>query len=103
MDVRQVDPRDITWERVPDAYRVTFWSSVNPAVPESMQSADEWRLSGEPDVRQVISWAERTAQGRTFTLYAEHPNERGELGQIHLAGLDPTRGPVHHVSTPSAS
>lgn len=99
MEARPVDPREITWERQPDAYRVTFWSPMDVAATNSMQSADEWRLSGEPDVRGVIAWAENMARGRTFTLYAEYLNELGEVGQVQLAGLDPTRGPIYHLST----
>lgn len=79
---RQIDPRDQTWEEDHPAYRVYFW--------DSNSACDEWELEG-CDVEAALRWAQDSASGRTFTLYATVADAPGELGLIRLSGTDPTR------------
>ncbi len=46
----------------------------------------EYEVTGG-DVDEVIAWAEATAAGRTFALYACVPNDG--LGLVRLLGTDP--------------
>ena len=87
LDARLVDPRDIRWEVSSPTYRVYFWRRVGGGY-----HSEEFQLSGASDVREVLAWAERRAEGRTFTAYALVENVRGEPGLVQLAGVDPTAG-----------
>lgn len=81
VDARPVDPRDQMWEVHEPAYRVYFW--------DVDASSDEWELVG-CDVQEALRWAQDSAEGRSFTLYAVADGPEG-LGLIRLLGLDPTR------------
>lgn len=82
LSARQIDPRDQTWGEHEPAYRVYFW--------DSNCACDEWQLDG-CDVGEALQWAQGSANGRTFTLYATVADRPGELGLIRLSGTDPTR------------
>jgi hypothetical protein len=92
--VQGIDPRDTEWEVERPVYRVYFWHQ--PHAPEGvapehvMFHSDEYRLSGAPDVAEVLDWARTTARpDQTFTLYVEH-RHGDSPGLIHLMGVDPT-------------
>ena len=100
-----VDPRDIIWEADDPVYRVYFWHQ--PPAPEGipqeqvMFHCDEWRLSGAGDVHEVLAWAEQHKGARSYTLYAEHDEDRGGAfarGLIRLAGTDPTEDSSESVT-----
>jgi hypothetical protein len=78
-DVRPVDPRDQAWEVYDPDYRVYFWDIEG--------SNDSWELVG-CDVQDALQWAQESADGRTFTLYAVAVGSEG-LGLIRLLGADP--------------
>lgn len=78
---RAVDPRDQTWEEWDPAYRVYFW--------DARAACEEWELTGR-DASEALTWAQDSADGRTFTLYAV-VNAPSGLGLVRLAGTDPTR------------
>jgi len=82
LSARQIDPRDQTWGEDDPAYRVYFW--------DSNSACDEWELEG-CDVEAALRWAQDSAAGRTFTLYATVSDAPRELGLIRLSGTDPTR------------
>jgi hypothetical protein len=81
LDVRQVDPRDQMWEVYDPEYRVYFW--------DVDLRSDEWELA-RCDVQEALQWAQESADGRNFTLYAVAVGPEG-LGLIRLLGADPTR------------
>lgn len=64
-----------------------------------MYTSDEYEIS-DADVHEVIAWAEAEAGARTYTLYAAVHDHRGELGLVHLAGLNPTEAPWRPPSLP---
>jgi hypothetical protein len=78
ISARRVDPRDERWEVNALAYRVYLW--------EADQRCDEWEVAG-CDVEEALKWAHRTANQRTFTLYACAVSPDG-LGLIRLTGDD---------------
>ena len=82
LDARPVDPRDQMWEVHEPKYRVYFWAADT--------SCDEWELTG-CDVQEALQWAQDSAGGRTFTLYAVAVSPEG-LGLIRLLGVDPFAG-----------
>ena len=73
---RPVDPRDQAWEVYEPKYRVYFWDVEG--------RSDEWELSS-CDVQEALQWAQDSAEGRTFTLYAAAVGSEG-LGLIRLLG-----------------
>lgn len=81
LDVRPVDPRDQMWEVRETKYRVYFW--------DADASSSEWELTG-CDVEAALQWAQNSAGGRRFTLYAAAVDSEG-LGLIRLIGVDPIR------------
>jgi len=46
MDIRPVDPRDITWEIDDPRYRVTFWSAPTGGDRAMGWRSDEYEISG---------------------------------------------------------
>lgn len=76
-----VDPRNISHERDPVAFRVYFHDASG--------ASDEWRLTETTSVIECLEWADAQRAGRTFVLYAEvpEPNTHGLL--VHLHGVDP--------------
>ncbi|MGX2995443.1 hypothetical protein JNUCC64_14280 [Streptomyces sp. JNUCC 64] len=82
MDIRGVDPRDTTWEFDRARYRVHFWDLENTA-------SDEYEVSGEVDVEEVLAWAARFAgeHGFTYTVYVHVPVAGGGPGLIRLTGV----------------
>jgi len=90
MEVRRVDPRDTEWERDFPTYRVYFFT--DPGSGRHSWTSDEFELQQAPDVRAVIEWAEKEAEGRTYIIYAlvsePHPTSSGLLT---LLGHDPNR------------
>jgi hypothetical protein len=76
---RPVDPRDQAWEVHDPKYRVYIWDVQGRSV--------EWELSS-CDVQEALQWAQDSAKGRTFTLYAAAVGSDG-LALIRLLGADP--------------
>jgi hypothetical protein len=81
LDARPVDPRDQVWEVHEPEYRVYFWDAEG--------RSDEWEL-GSCDVQEVVKWAQDSAAGRTFVVYAVAAGPEGP-GLIRLLGLDAAR------------
>jgi hypothetical protein len=90
MNARPVDPRDITSEFEPLAYRVYFWK-VKATEFGVYSTAYEYEISGAKDVAEVIEWANQNAAGRTYTLYVRFTARPEERSMIQLLGIDPTR------------
>jgi hypothetical protein len=82
MEVRQADPRDISWEDQRPSYRVYFWDTNNVS--------SEHEVVGAADVDEVLRWAEAQHGDRTFTAYLVVRNG-GQVGLARLRGTDPTR------------
>ena len=71
------------WEVDEPEYRVYFWDV-------DASSSDEWELTG-CDVQEALQWAQDSAGGRSFTLYAVVVGSDG-IGLIRLLGVVPFRG-----------
>ena len=85
MEVRPVDPRDVSSEVDDPVYRVTFWT--RPDGPDAMRSADEYEITGAQDVEDVLQWAR--AEAREADSFVVHAYVDGCA--IRLAGEDPAR------------
>jgi hypothetical protein len=89
MEVRPVDPRDVTHAFDLPAYRVYFWKKGTAPVghPEDRvgYAAYEYELTACHNVREAIAWADENAGAdRTYTLYAavrigDDPGSRASL------------------------
>lgn len=78
MDAQPVDPRDIEIEFYDPTYRVTFWSEGR---------ADEYDVTGAPDVKEVLAWAhERASDDQQIVVYA-----LAGRTAVRVFGSDPTR------------
>jgi len=88
MKVRQVDPREATWENETPRYRVYFWTASG--------GADENEIWGV-DVHEVVKWAEANRGDRTYSLYV--CVDVDGLGLVRLAGRDPN-GPPPRAERP---
>ena len=94
MKVREVDPRDITWELDDPVFRVYFWKmyarAPEPATPDAWECM-EYEVS-EADVKEVIRWADeytdREGSDR-YTFYLRVDDADGP-GMVRLFGADPT-------------
>lgn len=82
MDIRGIDPRDITWEQDHARYRVYFWDVA--AV-----TSYEYEVLGEVDVDEVLAWASRYAdeRGWAYTVYAAVTDDADGPGLVRLAGV----------------
>lgn len=94
VDVRAIDPRDISWEEDTPVFRVTFWRRQLPPTgirPRDMgYEARELEVSNA-EVDEVITWAESEAQAdETWMLHVTMRCPDLGLGQVLLAGVDPT-------------
>ncbi len=78
MNIRDVDPRDQSWEIPRPSYRVYFHDAGGVS--------DEYEVN-DAEVTEVIHWAELHKGDRTFVLYACVPHDG--LGLLRLAGSDP--------------
>lgn len=81
VDAQPIDPRDIKVEWNADTYRVYFWSSDG-------SRCDEYELTGAGDVREVITWADSDAGGRTPEIFVRHDHPPLH-GLVRLAGRRP--------------
>ncbi len=78
VEIKNVDPRDQTWEVDQPSYRVYFHDADG--------TSEEYEISSV-DVGEVLAWAEERRGRRSYVLYACIPS-RG-LGLVRLAGTDP--------------
>ncbi|MFI9024568.1 hypothetical protein [Streptomyces sp. NPDC053560] len=80
MHVREVDPRDTTWEQDDATYRACFWD-------RSAKAADDYEVTGA-DVDEVLAWARAKAAetGSAYTLYVRVTDE-GRPGLVRLSGV----------------
>ncbi|MEU3963705.1 hypothetical protein AB0F42_28540 [Streptomyces buecherae] len=80
MHVREVDPRDTTWEQDDATYRACFWD-------RSTMAADTYDVTGA-DVEEVMAWVRARAQetGSSHTLYVRVTDE-GRPGLVRLSGV----------------
>lgn len=95
MNVEPVDPRDQTEEVDAPEYRVYFWHGFD---------SDEYAITGA-DVPEVLAWADLSAAGRTYSLWACIPaGDEVGVNLVRLAGWDPPAGdvgrPDHAVTVP---
>jgi hypothetical protein len=81
LDARPVDPRDQVWEVNEPEYRVYFWDAEG--------RSDEWELGG-CDVQEVVKWAQDSAAGRVFVVYAVAAGSEAP-SPLRLLGFDPAR------------
>ncbi|MCK9893745.1 hypothetical protein [Frankia sp. AgB32] len=82
-----VDPRETRWEVERPAYRVQFWSAPD-SNPHVAPHSTTYEIT-DTDVLAVLDWVTRTRGDRVFVLYVVC-RQGGELGQLRLAGQDPT-------------
>ena len=97
MNIAQVDPRAQTEEVDDPRYRVYFWQGSTHSY--------EYEIT-EADVQDVLAWADRSAAGRTYSLWVCLPARAdGGVNLVRLAGWDPTavsvRRPPHAVTMPA--
>ncbi|GGL30153.1 hypothetical protein H9L10_08890 [Phycicoccus endophyticus] len=78
METALVDPRDQTWEIEDPVFRVYFH--------DQRGTSSEYEVRGA-QVDEVLDWAARVADGRTFVLYVCVPDEG--IGLVRLLGQDP--------------
>ncbi|MFD0417917.1 hypothetical protein [Streptomyces sp. NPDC127108] len=80
MHVREVDPRDTTWEHDGATYRAYFWDG-------SQKASDEYEVTGA-DVEEVLAWVRGKADetGSAYTLYVL-VTDRGRPGLVRLSGV----------------
>ncbi|MEU6768209.1 hypothetical protein ABZ916_37610 [Streptomyces sp. NPDC046853] len=81
MEIRDIDPRDTTWELDHARYRVCFWDV--PAV-----TAHAYEVLETVDVGELLAWASAYAadRGWSYTIYAVVSDDGG-TGLIRLAGV----------------
>jgi hypothetical protein len=97
VNVDRVDPRDQTEGVDAPRYRVYFWHGSH---------SEEYEITGA-DVPEVLAWADLSAAGRTYSLWACLPGS-DEVGVklVRLAGWDPQAGdvgrPDHAVTVPAS-
>ena len=98
MNVDPIDPRDQTEEVAAPCYRVFFWE-------RSATASYEYEITGA-DVHEVVDWAERQAEGRTYSLWVclDRSDAVG-VTHVRLAGWDPPAGdvgrPAYAVTVPT--
>jgi hypothetical protein len=81
--VDPVDPRDQTEGVDAPRYRVYFWHGSD---------SEEYEITGA-DVPEVLAWADLSAAGRTYSLWACLPaSDEVGVNLVRLAGLGPTSG-----------
>lgn len=85
MEIQSIDPRDIGQHRHLLAWRVYFYADMGAG---QGLVADEFRLTGEADVRAVLSWADAAAQARTVVCYAEIATGDGPA-LVLVSGTEP--------------
>jgi hypothetical protein len=95
--VDSVDPRDQTEAVDAPGYRVYFWHGSD---------SDEYEITGA-DVPEVLAWADLSAAGRTYSLWASLPaSDAVGVKLVRLAGWDPPAGdvgrPDHAVTVPAS-
>lgn len=84
-----VNPRDVSFEQDPPAYRVHFWTAGQAPRPGGVRwTSDEWRLTDAHDVTEVLDFAAARATGRRVELLVEMRDP--SLGLVRLLGIDPT-------------
>lgn len=98
MKVREVDPREMTWEDDSPVFRVYFWKAT--PTPPGAENAYSWESMeyevSEADVKEVIHWADEYAEREgedRYTLYVCSDDAYGP-GIIKLSGVDPTAVPT---------
>ncbi|MBU4214334.1 MAG: hypothetical protein KJ792_06735 [Actinobacteria bacterium] len=64
-----IDERSASGELPAPDFRVEF-------VDDSARAHETWRVAEVADVVDVISWAQKVATGRRFTVYLEIPTVR---------------------------
>jgi len=87
MQVRSVDPRDISVEIDSPSYRVYFWKrqAQDDQSTSTGYECDEYEIS-DADVEEVLSWAKSKGEGHSHVcVYAVFADSDGP-GLIRLAG-----------------
>ncbi|MEU7322713.1 hypothetical protein ABZ682_19480 [Streptomyces griseoviridis] len=81
MEIRGIDPRDISWEQDHADYRVYFWD-------RSSNTSHEYEILDQVDIGELLTWTRQHAaeHGWTYTLYAVADDD-GRRGLIRLAGV----------------
>lgn len=85
MDVTSIDPRDISQHADVRAWRVYFYEEGGPG--RGLVS-DEYRITGESDVKAVLAWSDERADGRRVVCYAEIATG-SEPALVLLSGDEP--------------
>jgi hypothetical protein len=73
----------------PSGYRVRFWSlTIEPGFSRAIE---EWRIADVNDFQDVYRWAEATAGGRDFEIFAvvEEPER---ISHVRICGSDGDSG-----------
>ncbi|MET7380292.1 hypothetical protein ABZT08_15980 [Streptomyces sp. NPDC005526] len=80
MNIRPVDPRDMTWEQDHAVYRVYFWDTAK-------NHSHEYEVT-EADIDEVLDWTRREAKSRgwSYTVYVKVSDE-GQPGLTRLCGV----------------
>jgi hypothetical protein len=78
VQISTVDPRDQTWEIDNPVFRVYFHDDDGTSYEHAVRDGN---------VEELLAWAGRFAEGRTFVVYVCVP--RDGLGLIQLIGKDP--------------
>jgi hypothetical protein len=98
VEIRAVDPRDITTFQESPVYRVTFYSRPegSPGVPVHLIGlvVEDYDLVGVRDVHEALTWAKVTAGDRAYRIGIITTCGE-ERVCIELAGIDLTTGVTH--------
>jgi hypothetical protein len=91
----------VRWEYYEPDYRVDFWHQISPpegSAAETMgYKQDSFRITGAKDVHEVLDWAEKNANDRTFVVWGAYKTPEGH-GIVRVHGLDPTHNQVGGVA-----
>lgn len=85
MDVMSIDPRDVSQHAKVLAWRVYFYEDLGPG--QGLVS-DEYRITGESDIRAVLAWSVAWANDRRVLCYAEIATASGPA-LVLLSGEEP--------------
>jgi hypothetical protein len=90
MHARQIDPRNVAWEKEQRTYRVYFQQLDDEYGPGKGKVSEEWEIT-DADLSQVLTWISDHSRNLPFTLYAYIADDK-EPGLLHLmtrAGAQP--------------
>jgi hypothetical protein len=88
------DVSGVRWEVYNPEFRIDFWHRLSPVSGTPAEKMgykqDSYSVSGALGVQEVLAWADKNAEGRSYVIYAAF-GSGAERGIIRVHGSDPTR------------